>query len=559
MASPGDESHTLPITLHTEQDRPVLVFPIPDPSPVCVRWSRIPVYICPKHPNGSRFCRRFLEVKADDKANKGDEPKPADAGLPLPLPNSQLEADYATDVMCPATLPKVLQSWARTPTLPDDESTSELEPADAKPRLQPQSPSGATSGHGVDPQQRSGSRDLSQHRDHRDDNDRTSSPEHPDLFTPNDRGESAACSLTLPDDESTGELESADTEPHFPPQSPSGAASSRGIDLQQRSGSCCLSQHGGHHGDSVQTSNLEYRHPLVPDVGGEQGVEISVVPPQVQESRAGMLILSSDETGNEYELANTEPSAGQERVNLRHNIGRRRRRRDTNDEECSPIVGSDDKQGKDEDAVQPPRGKRRRVNTSAPTTRTAPKRQAHLRYTNLSLQAQQSPPTQGPKRRQSQRISKPQSSGASALEEETLGAAFASFEEWPLEAVLKRVLVGGAAKFQVEFTWNPCTNHGRNDHTPETQRRKSRAGRASSTGRALPSRVASTTEKVQGGEYFKVEDIREWRQGKEGREYLVKWAGYGNKHNTWEPAAHFAKCFDILEQFHQRKGLPTTS
>ncbi len=30
--------------------------------------------------------------------------------------------------------------------------------------------------------------------------------------------------------------------------------------------------------------------------------------------------------------------------------------------------------------------------------------------------------------------------------------AFASFEEWPLEAVLKRVWVDGAATFQVEFT-----------------------------------------------------------------------------------------------------------
>ncbi|KAK4095714.1 hypothetical protein N658DRAFT_490488 [Parathielavia hyrcaniae] len=75
--------------------------------------------------------------------------------------------------------------------------------------------------------------------------------------------------------------------------------------------------------------------------------------------------LSGDESGNERELANTEPSiqpsASQERVNLQHNIGRRRRRCDTGDEEdCSPVVGSDAKQGKDKDVVQPPRGKRRR-------------------------------------------------------------------------------------------------------------------------------------------------------------------------------------------------------
>ena len=127
---------------------------------------------------------------------------------------------------------------------------------------------------------------------------------------------------------------------------------------------------------------------------------------------------------------------------------------------------------------------------------------------------------------------------------------------WPLEAVLKRVWVDGAATFQVEFTWNPCTNHGRHERAPENPRRKSPAGGISSTARTLSSRVASTTEKVQGDEYFNVEEILEWREGEDGPEYLVKWAGYGHRHNTWEPAAHFEQCLEILEQFHQEKGLP---
>jgi hypothetical protein len=63
------------------------------------------------------------------------------------------------------------------------------------------------------------------------------------------------------------------------------------------------------------------------------------------------------------------------------------------------------------------------------------------------------------------------------LEEETVEAAFASFEEWPLEAVLKRAWVDGVATFQVEFTWNPCMNHGRNDRGPENPWRKSPAGK----------------------------------------------------------------------------------
>jgi hypothetical protein len=143
------------------------------------------------------------------------------------------------------------------------------------------------------------------------------------------------------------------------------------------------------------------------------------------------------------------------------------------------------------------------------------------------------------------------------LEEETVEAGFASFEEWPLDAVLKRVWVDGVATFQVEFTWNPCTNHGRNDRTPETKRRKSPAGRTSSTGRAHPPKIASTAKVQEAAGYFEVEKILNSRQQEGGWEYLVKWEGYGHKHNTWDPAAHFKKCPEMLLQFHQRAGLST--
>jgi hypothetical protein len=68
--------------------------------------------------------------------------------------------------------------------------------------------------------------------------------------------------------------------------------------------------------------------------------------------------------------------------------------------------------------------------------------------------------------------------------------------------------------------------------------------------------VTFTTKKVQADEYFNVEEILKRRQGEEGLEYLVKWVGYGKKHNSWEPPAHFEQCFEILEQFHQDEGLP---
>jgi hypothetical protein len=270
-----------------------------------------------------------------------------------------------------------------------------------------------------------------------------------------------------------------------------------------------------------------------------------------------------------------QPSASQEGVDPQRSIGhpRRRRRCDSDEEEdCFPVVRSGATQGEDEDVVRPPRGKRHRVNTSGPATRkTAPKPQTRPQCTNSqSAHAQRPSPTQGPKRRQSQRSSfnqqhseKPQSSGRSALEEETrIEATFASFEEWPLDAVLKRVFVDGVATSQMQFTWNPCTNHGRNYHTPETQRRKPPAEKASSTAHAHPSRVASTVQEVQDGDYFQVEDVldRRRRKGRKGGwEYLVKWAGYGHEHNSWEPGAHFEQCPEILQQFHQRKGLPTSS
>ena len=91
-------------------------------------------------------------AKVDNDSDKGNDPKPADTGLPLPPPNSQLEADrYPTNEIYPAAPPQVADSRARTPTLPNDESTGKLEAANTELHLQPQSPNGAASGPGVDP------------------------------------------------------------------------------------------------------------------------------------------------------------------------------------------------------------------------------------------------------------------------------------------------------------------------------------------------------------------------------------------------------------------------
>ncbi|KAK3291065.1 uncharacterized protein B0H64DRAFT_451756 [Chaetomium fimeti] len=227
IAGPGDKSHASPL----EPASLASHYALPcGPKSSCRRGDG-----CVRHPHLSAFYRRYRNAESpqatiDDEGIEGDEPEPADAALPLQPPNSQLEADHhPSNGICPTVRPHVAESRTRTPTLPDDESTGELEPAYTEPRLQPQSPCGAASGRGVDPQQRSGSCGLSQHSDHRDDND--------------------------------------------------------------------------------QASDLEQRHSLAPDDRGEKSDEEGpAAPPQARKSRAGMPGLSGDKSDNERELANTEAS-----------------------------------------------------------------------------------------------------------------------------------------------------------------------------------------------------------------------------------------------------------
>ncbi|KAK4031270.1 hypothetical protein C8A01DRAFT_42257 [Parachaetomium inaequale] len=103
--------------------------------------------------------------------------------------------------------------------------------------------------------------------------------------------ESRARTPTPLDDESTGELEPADTEPPLQPQSPSGAAPGHGADLRQRSGNCRLSQHRDHSDDNDQASDLEH---CAPDDRGE--------------SVASSPTLLDDESTGEPEPADAELS-----------------------------------------------------------------------------------------------------------------------------------------------------------------------------------------------------------------------------------------------------------
>ncbi|KAK4120408.1 hypothetical protein N657DRAFT_161305 [Parathielavia appendiculata] len=80
--------------------------------------------------------------------------------------------------------------------------------------------------------------------------------------------------------------------------SPGSAAPNLEADIEQRSDSCYLSRHH-QRGHSVRASDPEHRYPQVPDNGGEQDEESSVVPPQTQEGWAGMPSLLGDQSGNE--------------------------------------------------------------------------------------------------------------------------------------------------------------------------------------------------------------------------------------------------------------------
>jgi hypothetical protein len=264
------------------------------------------------------------------------------------------------------------------------------------------------------------------------------------------RARQSVCKAAEPD-----QLDS-DLDSHHRARSPSRATSSHGSETRQRSGSRGPSPHHDHHGDSDQPSDPEYRHPPVPDDRGEQDEEGPVVPPQAQESVAGIPRLSDDESNNDRELADAEPSvqpsmqssASQDRAKLQHNIGGRRCCRTDDREDCGPIGDSVTEHGRD-DITQLPR-KRRRISTSAPASReTMPKRQTLLQCASSRTRQAQRPTTQCPKRGRSQRSPpSPRSSGRSTLEEERVEASVAKFEEWPLDdAVLKRVIVDGVTTF----------------------------------------------------------------------------------------------------------------
>jgi hypothetical protein len=54
-------------------------------------------------------------------------------------------------------------------------------------------------------------------------------------------------------------------------------------------------------------------------------------------------------------------------------------------------------------------------------------------------------------------------------------------------------------------------------------------------------------------EEFEVERILDVRTHRRRLQWLVKWVGYGNENNTWEPKENLTHCQKALEKFHQEK------
>ena len=56
---------------------------------------------------------------------------------------------------------------------------------------------------------------------------------------------------------------------------------------------------------------------------------------------------------------------------------------------------------------------------------------------------------------------------------------------------------------------------------------------------------------VKGQPEYKVEEVLDSRLKKDKLEYLVKWSGYTDEYNMWEPVSNLENSKEAIEDFHK--------
>ncbi|KAK2420934.1 chromo domain-containing protein LHP1 [Trifolium repens] len=69
-----------------------------------------------------------------------------------------------------------------------------------------------------------------------------------------------------------------------------------------------------------------------------------------------------------------------------------------------------------------------------------------------------------------------------------------------------------------------------------------------------PKDVQAANFPTLGDDFYEAESIRQKRVCRGKVEYLVKWFGWDEKDNTWEPLQNLVYATDLVDDFEKRKG-----
>jgi len=77
--------------------------------------------------------------------------------------------------------------------------------------------------------------------------------------------------------------------------------------------------------------------------------------------------------------------------------------------------------------------------------------------------------------------------------------------------------------------------------------------------KSADSKKKNSNEEVRNkSDLFVVESIIDKKEGEDGVRYLVKWKGYEESDNTWEPYENVAHCVSKIKEFDQAKAKETS-